>query len=86
MAIDDAAPVEEHHENVQAIHERDDAIAERDYMLKCFTELGVALTKGRPLVDGDEIRMVFPSRADAEAAAGPMHTLRGLVTVAGPVH
>jgi hypothetical protein len=67
------------------------AIAERDYLLKFFEELGVALCKGRPLgfhgtADGVEVCMLYPSRADAAAAAGYMRTLRAMVTVAGLVH
>jgi hypothetical protein len=65
-----------------------DAIAERDYMVKFFEELGVALCKGRPFrptVDGVEACVLYPSQADAEAAVGHMHALRGMVTIAGLV-
>jgi hypothetical protein len=71
-----------------AIAERDEAVAERDFVLKFFTEMGVALGKGRllrllPTSDGVEIRSLYPSHADALAAASRIRELRAMVSLSG---
>jgi hypothetical protein len=58
----------------QAIRDRDEAMAERDFVLKFFTDIGVAFGKSRGLAfaataEGVEIRALYASQADAEAVA-----------------
>jgi hypothetical protein len=59
-----------------------DAIAELEFVLKFSTELGVALGKGRrvrlhPTRAGVEICSLYPSHADALAAATRIRDLPG---------
>ena len=77
-------------EYAQAIAERDEAIAERDFLLNFFEDLGAAFDKSerlafRETAEGIEIRSLYPSHADAVAVARRIHSLRSLVFFAkGP--
>ena len=71
-----------------AIRERDQVIAERDFILKCLEAMGAAFRRERrlafhPTAGGVEIRALYPSQADAEAAAFEMRNLTAMVSLAG---
>jgi hypothetical protein len=71
----------------RAIAERDEAIAERDFILQFLQDMGADLCKGRalgcrPTADGVEIRSLYPSQAEALAAASRIRELRAMVSLA----
>ena len=69
----------------RAIAERDAAVAERDFILGCVQDIGVALGKGSPFrlyATGDggaEIRALYDSRAEAMAAVIQIGALPAMV-------
>ena len=75
-------------ERDQALKERDEAIAERDFILKCVQDMGVAFRQERrfafhPTAGGVEVRALYASHADAEAAATQMRALSAMASLAG---
>lgn len=72
----------------RAIAERDQAIAERDFILQFVEETGVVSGKGRlvrvhPTSAGVEICALYLTRAEASAAAARLHGPRGMIALAG---
>jgi hypothetical protein len=70
----------------QVVTAHNDAVAELEFALKFLTGLGVALGKGRrirlhPIRAGVEIRSLYPSPADALAAATQVRHLLALVSL-----
>jgi predicted nuclease with RNAse H fold len=64
--------------------ERDEAIAERDYLLKFLQDMGEALCQGRelgsrPTADGVEVCELYPSRADAVAVFTRIRDLLAMI-------
>jgi len=67
--------------------ERDEAIAERDYVLKLFTDMGMALGKSVKLTlkvtkHGVEARTLFRTPDDALAAYAACRVVRGMLSFA----
>lgn len=73
----------------QAVAERDQAVAERDFILGCVQDIGAAVGKGSPFrlhptADGGaEIRALYDSRAEAMAAVIQIGGLTRMVALAG---
>jgi hypothetical protein len=72
----------------RVVTERDEAIAERDFILKFVGDIGMALSRGHrtellPADDGVELRALYDCRADAMAAAMQIGALIGMVNLAG---
>jgi len=87
MATDDAALAKERRESAQAIHERDEAVAEWDFILKFLQDIAAAFDKSCGLAfeataAGVEIRALYPSQADAQAVATHIRTVRAMGSLA----
>jgi hypothetical protein len=72
---------------MQAIRERDEAIAERDYLLDFFVDLGTAVCQSRELKyrltgKGVHLRVLYPTLADAMLANAYVRHLRAMLSIA----